>query len=61
MIQLLHKMSVQLVICLQPLVEGRPGRVGDVRHQLGLPGVLLQVSAGWRLEEGFISISFSGE
>ena len=46
MVQLLHKMSVQLVICLQPLVEGRPGRVGDVRHQLGLPGVLLQVSAG---------------
>ena len=43
-VDLLGKVIVQLVVGLQPGLQGLPSRVSDVGHLAGLTGVLLQIS-----------------
>ena len=44
-VQPLDEVVVELVVCLEPLLQLEARLGGDVRHLGGLPGVLLQISA----------------
>ena len=44
-VQPLDEVIVELVVCLEPLLQLEPRLGRDGRHLGGLPGVLLQISA----------------